>query len=149
MTLEKRQAERYDKEFELTFDYAAATELKYQVEEGRNRLKEYEGVSKNISANGLCLTSSHKLAIGQHLHLEIFLSKGVQPIHMDGLVCWCDPSLTGKKKLMFNAGIKLQSVEGKSVDETIHMDEKYHVLWSNVLESVFGTFRKLMQERKN
>ena len=141
---DKRQAPRYDKELQLKFDfsYNATTELKYEVEEDRRQ--KYTAVSKNIGATGLCLTSPHPLKKGQHLHLEVYLPKGREPIHMDGEVCWCSSS--GNAQAMFDAGIKLATVEGEAVDATVYLDEENHVLWSNVLESIFGTFRKLVQE---
>ena len=152
---EKRQCERYDKEVKLCYDfpygfpYDAAAKLKIQVENQSQQPKRYAGVSKNVCATGLCLTSHHLLEKGQHLHLEIFLPQGHQPIQMDGEVCWCDrSSLSTAKRELFMAGVKLQSVEGQSVAESVHLDEVHHVIWSNVLEAVFGTFRKLMQEKQ-
>lgn len=149
MSAEQRQCARYDKKLKVDFDfsYDAATKLKYRVQEDVH-VKRYAGMSRNIGASGLCLTSHHKLEKGQHLHLEVFLPKGRQPIHMDGEVRWCDKSLNKRKKDLFEVGIKLKAVEGKSVDETVHLDEVHHVVWSNVLEAVFGTFRKLAQENK-
>ncbi len=146
MVTEKRQADRYIKVLDLNFfdfPYDAETKLSYKVEEEDG--EKYAGKSKNIGASGLCLTSDHKLKKGQHLHLEIFLPQSRQPIHMDGEVCWCSPSVD--LKAMFDAGIKLKAVEGESVQESVHMDKAHHILWSNVLESVFGTFRKLVQEK--
>ena len=152
---EQRQALRYDKNLQIGFNfpygfpYDAATKLKYQVEDKDRHRKKYTGVSKNIGVTGLCLTSDHSLEKGQQVQLEVFLPYGHQPIHMDGEVCWCErSSLSDAKRVLFDTGIKLMTVEGQSVDETVHLDEAHHVLWSNVLESIFGTFRKLVQEDK-
>ena len=155
MTSEKRQATRYDKNLQVSFNfpygfpYDAKAELEYQVEDKSHHLTKYMGVSKNVCATGLCLTSDHKLEEGQQVHLDVFLPHSHQPIRMDGEVCWCDrSSLSNPEHPLFDAGIKLRTVEGQPVDETVHLDEAHHVLWSNVLEAVFGTFRKLVQEEK-
>lgn len=147
MSAEKRQTERYAKKMELNFSYDAAAKLVYRVESSNPTFQKFAGVSKNICANGLCLTTHHPLKKGQRLHLEVYLPKDRHPIHMDGEVRWCDPVAGKKNKDLFDAGIKLESVEGESVDDTVHVDQTHHVVWSNVLESVFGTFRKLAQER--
>ena len=151
MNADKRQAPRYDKNLQVSFNfpygfpYDATTQLQYEVENDAPQEK-HTGVSKNICATGLCLTSDHKLEKGQQVRLEIYLPKGSQPIHMVGEVCWCDrSSVSDVKHSLFDAGIKLNTVEGESVDQTVHLDETNHVLWSNVLEAVFGTFRKLVQ----
>ena len=150
---DKRQAPRYDKNLQVNFDfpygfpYDAATKLKYEVAEEGQHVTKHTGVSKNICATGLCLTSQHALIKGQHLHLEVYLPQSPEPIHMDGEVCWCDrSSLSDAQQVLFDAGIKLVTVEGQNVD--VHLDEAHHVLWSNVLEAVFGTFRKLVQEKQ-
>lgn len=152
MSSDKRQAPRYDKNlqvgfaFPYGFPYEAKTDLKYEVEDQAHHVRKYIGVSKNICATGLCLTSDHKLEKGQPVHLEIYLPQGHEPIRMDGKVCWCDrSSLSDGQHTLFDAGIKIKTVEGDSVDESVHLDEAHHVLWSNVLEAVFGTFRKLVQ----
>ena len=148
MTNDKRQAPRYEKHVPVGLDflYNAATELKYEVEENP-QIEKYAGVSKNIGATGLCLTTHHRLKKGQHLHLEVYLPKGREPIRMDGEVCWCGRSSASDTQVLFDAGIKLATVEGEPVEASVHMDQAHHVLWSNVLESVFGTFRILVQEQ--
>jgi hypothetical protein len=139
---EHRHSPRYDKHVRLAFDYLynATTQLSYEVEKESSK---HAGVSKNIGATGLCLTSPNQLKIGQRLRLEVFLPNSSRSIHMDGLVRWC--SCSGKNRELFDAGIKLEKVEGEPVDATVHLDEENHVLWSNVLESVFGTYRKIVQ----
>lgn len=154
MSEEQRKFERYDKNLQVYFNfpygfpYDAATELKYQVD-NEDPDKKHTGVSKNICATGLCLTSDHSLEKGQHVRLEVYLPQLHRPIRMDGEVCWCDrSSLSDAHHILFDTGIKLQTVEGESVDQTVHVDEAYHVVWSNVLEAVFGNFRRLVQEKQ-
>src|SRR3989338_5584918 len=117
---EKRQAPRYDKNLQICFNfpygfpYDAQTELKYEIEDKDHHLEKYTGVSKNVCATGLCLTSGHRLEKGQHVLLEVYLPHGDQPIHMDGEVCWCDrSSLSDVRHTLFDAGIKVKTVEGK------------------------------------
>ena len=148
MPQEKRQFERFDKQIKINFEffYDATTKVKYQVVDQDNSVEKYEGISKNICATGLCFTSDQKLKEGQTLHLEVYLPRAQSPIHMDGQVRWCDLSQSNKEKFpRFDTGVRLMSVEGQPVDNSVHFDETYHVMWSNVLESIFGTFRKLMQ----
>ena len=150
MSNDNRQSERYDKELQVNFDflYDAAAAMTYVVENAEHRLEKYVAISKNICASGLCLTSPHKLERGQTLRLEVYLPKSRQPIHMEGEVRWCRSAEKEEDQHMFDAGIRLKAVEGQSVDPTVHLDESYHVIWSNVLESIFGTFRKLSQESR-
>jgi hypothetical protein len=146
---EQRQAERYDKSLDVTIDfhYRATTEMQYQIRDEDPHSAKYPAVSKNICATGLCLTSHQQLKKGQHLHLEVFLPSGRAPIHMDGEVCWCSLSSSKGAKNLFDAGVRVEKVEGQSVEPTVHLDAEHQILWSNVLESIFGTFRILMHEK--
>ena len=40
------------------------------------------------------------------------------------------------------------SVKGKSVVDSIHIEKKYRVVWSNVLESLFGNFAAMIRKLK-
>ena len=149
---EKRKSPRYLKKTDVLFQFAydAGTKIKYRTFDGADdhHSPKFSAISKNIGATGLCFTSGHKLKKGQKLHLEIYLPKLHSPIHMDGRVSWCGQSPEAKKKSpRFDAGIKLTRVEGESVDKSVHLDKTYHIIWSNVLESIFGTFRKLMSAK--
>ena len=68
------------------------------------------------------------------------------PIPMEGEVRWSQPS---SKKGCFDTGLRIATVDGKTVSDTIYTDETYHITWSAVLESVFGNFRKFAQNQKN
>ena len=149
MPQEKRQFARYNKKTKINFGFAydAATKVKYQVVDKDNPIKKFAGISKNICATGLCFTSDHRLKKGQNLHLEVYLPKAPDPIHMDGQVRWSDRSSLNKKRFdRFDTGVQLLSVDGKPVDNSVYFDKTYHIIWSNVLESIFGTFRRLVQK---
>ncbi len=151
---EKRVYERYHKESQISYQFAydAQTKVKYQVVESSRDTPaphKFSAVSKNICASGLCFTSDQKLRKGQNLHLEVYLPEYKNPIHMDGEVRWSSKGLSPQKKdPNFDTGVKLLSVEGQSVDASVYFDQNNHVFWSNVLESIFGTFRKLRQEKQ-
>ena len=122
---EKRKCERYDKslkvcyEFPYRFPHRSTAKIKYQLK-GQNKPKQFAGVSKNISATGLCLTSHYKLEKGQLLRLAITPPKGDKPIHMEGEVRWCARTgINAKKKNLFSSGILLQTVEGRSVEKSL------------------------------
>ena len=146
----RRKFERIDKEAQIQFEftYDAQTKVKYQVADQtdhKNLVKKFSATSKNISANGLCFTSGKKLKKGQNLNLELYLPKIKEPIHMSGQVRWSDRSQSEK---IFHTGVKLITVEGYNVAQSVHFDKDYHVYWSKVLDSVFGTFRKRIQQLK-
>ena len=150
---EKRAFDRYPHKFPVSveFAYDAETKVKYQViqaKEEKNPAAKIPAVSKNICASGLCFTSDHKLRKGQSLHLEVYLPDEKKPIHMDGQVRWSNRTSTRRRSpWRFDTGVKLNRVEGKSVESSVYFDKTYHVYWSNVLESIFGTFRKLRQKK--
>ena len=82
---------------------------------------------------------------GDILDLEIYVPSAKEPIHMEGVVRWCNRCIKGKK---YNTGVKLTSVEGNPVDKSIILDSIHNVAWSIVLESVFGSFKHLMLKQK-
>ena len=41
----------------------------------------------------------------------------------------------------FDTGLKLITIEGKAVHDSIHFDETYNLYWSNVLELISGEYR--------
>ena len=63
---------------------------------------------------------------------------------MEGEVRWSNPVMTDKREgPMFQTGVLLKKVNGEMVDKTVHFDKEYHVSWSNVLESILGSFKDL------
>ena len=66
---------------------------------------------------------------------------------MEGEVRWSERVYPDKKyEDKFNTGLKLLTVEGKSVLESIHYDEANRVTWSVALDYVFGNYRRLIQK---
>ena len=125
---EKRKCARYAKDLKLCYDFpyryspaATVAKVKYQIE-GQEQSKKIAGVSRNICATGLCLTSHQKLKKGQRLGLEISLPAGRRSVRMDGEVRWCQRTGQNvRKRDLFSAGIRLHSVKGKPVDGTVHI----------------------------
>lgn len=152
---EKRKYERYDSELSVYFrvNYDLRTKVAFWV---LKRAKDPQSVpklfaiSQNVSAQGLCFHSSHKLRENTPLFLEVYIPKREEPVQMTGAVRWCKPFL-GKNVQegagRFYAGIQLLTVRDKMVVPTIYFDETYKVVWSNVLESIFGSYGQAV--RKN
>ena len=149
---EERRHERYDTEarvyFRLTYDIK--TKVKFQIldREGQDKTlsEKYLAICKNVSAEGLCFTSKRELKRGDFLHLEIYLPARKEPIQMKGEVRWSQqlPSQP-KYEQKFNTGVKLITVDGKSVLGSVYHDGVHQIVWSSVMESVFGDCRKLTQ----
>jgi hypothetical protein len=70
------------------------------------------------------------------------------PVKMQGEVRWSKKITQDLRRNFYRSGVKLISVNGKTVDKTIHFDKKYKVVWSVVLESVFGSFHKMIKKLK-
>lgn len=150
---EKRQYERFDTEVKIYFQvaYDLKTRVEYQIldkDKAQVSSVKYEAVSKNVSAEGLCFTSKRKLEKGNFLLLEVYLPKQTEPIPMQGQVAWCR-AVVGSDMAghQFDTGVRLSTVDGKSVPESVYRDPKHQVLWSAVLEAVFGNFRVFAQKR--
>ena len=151
--IERRRYERYNTEAKIYFQvaYSLETLVKFQVvDKDKNLLSEkYSALSRDLSADGVCFISGRKLEKGDGLLLELYLPKQATPISMTGEVHWSEPVPDKKDPLEFATGVKLISVDGKPVAESIFFDEEHKMVWSTALESVFGNFRKFAQERAN
>ena len=59
----------------------------------------------------------------------------------------CNPVAADKREgPMFQTGVLRKKVNGEMVDKTGHFDKEYHVSWSNVLESILGSFKDLAKK---
>lgn len=151
---EKRRFERFNMETKVNFClyYDLRTRVKFEVLSRRNgkpKIKKYTGISRNISAQGLRFCSEIKLKKGDRLFIEVYLPGRLLPIPMTGVVRWSKRFVgVRKEKFKFNTGVQLKSIKGEPVAGSIHMDNKYHVPWSEVLESVFGGFRKFLRKQR-
>ena len=153
---ERRKYERYDTEIKIYFDFAyeLKTKVKYQlVDKNRRKIlpKKYLAYSKNVSAEGLSFTSSRALKNGDRLNLEIYLPSAKDPIYMEGQVRWSQkffpkPPKRGNGNI-YHTGVRLTTVNGESVAESIYFDKTYQVIWSIVLNSVLENFKALTKKR--
>ncbi len=151
---ERRKYERYDTEAKIYFhvNYDIKTKVKFQVldkEIEKALSKKYSALSKNISAEGLRFSSDKKVKNGDSLYLELYLPKQKKPVCMTGEVRWSKaiPGETGKGH-RFDTGVKLITISGEPVSSSIYYDKEHGVIWSAVLDSIFGSFRRLMRKIK-
>ncbi len=156
---ERRKHKRYNTDVEIYFDfiYDLETKVKFEVIDKEGEAvssKKYSAYSRNVSVGGLCFSSTKKVAQGDLLHLEVYVPGAEKPVHMKGKVEWCKPATISYKdrlheevegQRIFEVGVRLITVGGKPVEETIHHDAAFDVDWSIVLESVFGNYRLLME----
>lgn len=153
----KRSSERFDKEARTFFYFHYDLKTKLNVENiiqkedpAATFPQKYPACSKNVSAEGLCFTSFHRLHGGDALHLDMFIDEDVEPIHMEGEVRWCQASFPGYEKIgLFDTGVRLLSIEGKPVPESIHFDEQYKIIWSEVLDTILGNIREMARHKKS
>jgi hypothetical protein len=149
---DRRRFPRYDTEVKIYFhlEYDIQTRVKFKVlvsdHKGPSEHK-YSGVSRNASAEGLCFISKKKLKAGDLLFIEVYEPKVKGPVKMEGEVRWSH-KIPGqdKGKDVYNTGVQLFLVNGKSVADSIHYDKKYKIVWSTVLDSLFGTFAAAMKK---
>ncbi len=153
---DKRKYARYDTDLKVFFqlNYDLATKVEFQIAAGpENKIlsKKYLALSKNISAAGMCFISVYELKIGDILQLEVYLPQQENPIRMQGTVCWSRVlAPSGQSgEVQFDTGIELSTVNEQAVLQSVHFDPEYRVIWSEVLESVFGSFRIFMQKQRN
>ncbi|HLF17783.1 MAG TPA: PilZ domain-containing protein [Candidatus Omnitrophota bacterium] len=149
-TSDKRKNKRYDTSVKVYFHYPydINTKVDYQLIDKKHEKvlsPKYTGISKNVSVEGLCFHSEQHLHGGDNLLIELHLPGDRGPVLMEGLVRWCEETLNNPG---YDTGVKLLTVDGKSVAETVHYDNAYHVEWSAVLESVLGKFRLLSKKRR-
>lgn len=151
---EKRKYERYDTQLKVYFDFAydLKTKVKFKVLDKKKETpsRKYSGLSRNVSAEGLCFACRRKLRKGDFLDLEIYLPGAAVPVRMKGEVRWsqCVSDEQTKEKV-YQTGVLLRTVEDKPVAGTIHYDKEYHVHWSIVLESVLGSFKDLARQQSS
>jgi hypothetical protein len=152
--IERRKSLRYDTALKVHYKvaYDVKTRVKFQVldiEKHALTHRKYSGVSKNVSVDGLCFVATKKLEKGDEILLEVYPPNAKMPVHMKGEVKWEHrlPEDSGGR-IAFKTGVDILSVEGKPVTGTIHFDRKYKVVWSSVLESLFGNFKTMVESLK-
>jgi hypothetical protein len=152
-TPERRKFERYDTEVKIYFQvkYSLKTLVQFRILDRLHRQvspQKYSALSKNISAEGLCFTSPKVLTKDDILILEVYLPEQSQPILMEGEVRWSKKAESDPEDKKMDSGIRIISVNGQPVDKSIYFDPANKIVWSAVLESIFGNFREFSQKRK-
>jgi Tfp pilus assembly protein PilZ len=149
----KRKHERYETDvrldFRMPYDFAATVDFKISDEVIEGREKVYEGLSKDISVQGLAFETHKHLEIGDLLWIELHLPKSKEVVFMRGEVCWCRRAEEQPDdKAAFLAGISINTVDGMDVEQTVYFDKTYGVQWSELLERVLGGFSKINRKKK-
>ena len=137
-----RRHDRYDTEVKIHFyvPYDLKTKINFQYKKppaDTSASKSFSGVTKNISAGGLCFVSDYKLERGDYLLIDLFLPNEANPIAMEGEVKWSKAKEDG---INFLTGVQIMKVSGKPVEESIYFDQDHQVIWSAVLDQVLGNF---------
>lgn len=153
---ERRKYSRYNTEMKVFFrvSYDVKTKVTFQVitadsagNEGAS--EKYLGISRNISVEGLCFVSDKKLEPGKIILLEVYPPKVKTPVQMKGEVRWSQEvpgDSEGKNKI--HTGVKLIEVNNMPVADSIYYDEEYKVYWSSVLETIFSSFKYMIEHDK-
>ena len=151
---EQRKFHRYSAEVEVLFQvaYPLKTQMNFQIidqESGELYTSKYPAFSKNVGIEGFCFTTSLRLEQGEHIYLEVFLDGKKDPIAMEGQVRWSRQSLplSGKER-KFETGVKIISVKGQPILETFQYDSAKQLVWSGVLQTIFGDFKEKVKKRK-
>lgn len=148
ITGEQRKHIRYDTEMKVYFHikYDIKTKVKFTIVKGGLGHK-YSGLCKNVSAAGLCFVSNKRLNKNDLILVETYEPMVKIPAIMAAQVRWCRqlPDDVHKKHI-FRSGVRVMSVNGEPVSGTIRMDEKHKVVWSNLLESLFGDFANMIKK---
>ena len=153
--VERRKYERYDSELKVYFHvtYDVKTKVAFQIVDTQSDgalSKKYIAISKNVSAEGIRFASDRKLEPGDRLNLEVYVPRAKKPVFMEGVVVWSTAIAGGASEAHgFDSAVRITMVNHKSVSETIHVDTRHGIVWSIVLESVFGTFKALAHAQRS
>jgi hypothetical protein len=143
---ERRKYPRYDTGLNVSFykKYDVKIRVKFVIIASILRsilAHRHFGLTKNVSAEGICFFSHNKLDEGDLLALNIYPPNIKNPVKMEGQVVWSrEVPEENRGKIMYLTGIRVLTVDGQSVADSIHFDEEYKVIWSAVLDSLFHNF---------
>ena len=142
---EGRRHDRYDTDVKVHFyvPYELKTKVHFQFKKSQpdeSLNQRFTGISKNISAGGICFVSSQRLEIGDYILIDMYLPGVAKPIPMEGEVKW---SRVNDEGLQFYTGVELIKIYDKPVEQSIYFDQEHQVIWSNVLDQVLGSFATL------
>ena len=149
---ERRRHDRFSTDVKIQFyvPYDLNTKVKFKISDQKKikqELPQYTGYTRNISAGGICFTSEQELAKGDYLLIDVYVPKVPEPVVMEGVVSWSRVSASKQLPgLQYDAGVHITKVNNKSVEGSIYFDHAHQVIWSEVLESVLGSFSKLFKK---
>ena len=147
--INRRKYPRYDTEMEVYFKvrYDINIRVEFHLIENRHdgsAALKYFGLCNNVSVEGLLVVSKKHLVKDDLLMLEIYDPIKKSPVKMEGQVRWSEkcpgPS---REHDMFYTGIQVATVNDRAVMDSIYFDRKHQVVWSAILESLFGNFETL------
>lgn len=148
--VDRRKHTRFETNLEIKFhvNFDLNTKINYKVkEQGKGSSATHTAVGRNINVEGLGFCSSQELHKGDQLVMDVFVPSSKESIRMEGRVRWCAPDK--KKKDQFETGVKIIKVRGEDVEKSIAIDPVHKILWSIVLESVFGGFKEnILRDKK-
>ena len=151
---EKRRHQRYEHEVSITvhYSYDLKTTIKFQrlpTATPPVESRQYSAVTKNISVDGLCFIASEKLATDDKVSIEVYLPDHDQPTCLTAQVCWSKSlEAASNVEIHYETGVRLLTVDGRPVLDSIYYDTEHEVEWNDVLESIFGRYRILAREKK-
>ncbi len=153
---ERRRHERFETDVKVQFyvSFDLQTKVDYQVKERPAdpfSPTKYSAVSRNVSAEGLSFLSAKKLEPGNQLFMEVYVPSAKNPVRMEGEVRWCETIPAEERDEggeEYITGVRIATVENSLVEKSIIIDPYHKIIWSVVLESIFGNFKHLMLKRK-
>ncbi len=144
---ERRRYCRYETEAQIYFSvkYDLNTKVSFTlVKQKKTDAKKYQGITRNISVEGLRFSANKKLKVGDQLSLELYLPAQIKPVCMTGEVRWVKSLSSSLPEYKYEAGVRLLTVMKKALTPTIHFDKDYNVYWSLALDLVLGSFRQMV-----
>lgn len=149
---EKRRYDRYGSKMPIACRviYDFKTQIKYQIiEYGEEKIlsEKYDGVSKDISAEGFGFISSQQLNKGDIVRIEVYIPGREEPVHLDGEVRWSQPVPSLGRERGYETGVHVFRVNGTLVADTVRFDKIRGIHWSEVLDVILKHF--LDQDKEN
>ncbi len=152
MSQEQRKTGRYHTTRDVDFSYDFDASLEAHPVDRQHHVDQehsYKGRIKNISLEGLCFDCQEELHQGDLIALDVYVPGAKQPVHLQGEVRWIKPTDNAPQHSHFDTGVKLTTIEGKNVHQTVRFDQEHGIYWSEVLESILGAYRIYSQNRSH
>ena len=110
--------------------------------------EKYDGVSKDVSAEGFCFISAQQLNRGDIVRVEIFVPNQKKPVYLDGEVRWSQSVSNLGSGGGYETGVHVFRVNEKLVADTVRYDDVRGIHWSEVLDAVLKHFLEKDNEDK-